>query len=1134
MSSTLSRNILILFFLVCIPGMIHAQLNSDNLVLYTEKEGLPASRMTDLEVDRHGFIWVGTDNGMARFDGYEFKRFYFDPNDTATFHGLLTWSIFEDRSGLVWAGAGPSYLNAYNPVSKKISQKPFVHLLKRRSFSEVDVRSVEQDKRGRLYFGLDTYYGDRISNALVYKDENDDSLMLFKTPDSIDISNVIRIRINENDEVWILTYTGILRIDKDRRISTFKLLDSETFAKNDDLEDIVFDSKGKLWCISSSLKLFEVEPTFDRFSVHDLPDLKDDNRFNYAAVLMAEENGNLWIGSDGGLSYFDKGTNKILKFNSGSKKHLGNLGISSLAKDGFGNVWAGSIDEGLLKYEDKPQFKSFTYKQDDPGSITNGWASMIQEKGDGSLWVTTGSSNQYSGVNHIDLKTWTIQPFRFRDLKPALSNVNGMWINEAGDITLQAGLMEGSQYVRRFFSFSTSPQFLKPLTGAYPDSLFTTNYLKDSNGTEWFCSFVGLLKKEKGSAGFIRLDLSQIPGSNVSSNEVTRVVESQKYGLWIQTNNGLFQYDYNTGKISRHGFDQKDGDVLITHDINSLYEDENGIVWLGTWQGGLARYDVNNKKIKIYTRDDGLPSMSVQAILPHTKSNSLWLSTFEGLSRFDVKTETFNNFSLADGIQGLLFADGGALITKDGHYVFGGNNGVTIFKPEEIGKVSTPPRVMLTDFKLFNKSVLPGEGTVLKKPIFETEQFTLKHDQNNISFEFIAIHYSNPSKNKYAYKLENYDNEWLEVGSLHTAFYPNLPPGDYVFRVKAANDQGVWNEKGVSVKITVLPPWWKTLWAYLGYALLFGVAVFFMDRYFRHRVLEKEREKNRNRELEQAKEIQKAYSNLEQAHEALKATQNQLVQSEKMASLGELTAGIAHEIQNPLNFVNNFSEVNKELADELIEAAEKGDLDEIRQLADSIRLNEERIRAHGKRADSIVKSMLMHSRSNSGQKEPVDLNALVDEYVRLSYHGMRAKDKEFNVALDTTYDDKLGKVNVIQQEIGRVILNLVNNAFYAVSEMKKRSGAGFEPKVSITTRVYDNGVEIIVMDNGTGIPESIKEKIMQPFFTTKPTGEGTGLGLSLSYDIIKAHGGEIKLETPGDGGTRFIVRLPVHPSAQVS
>ncbi len=234
------------------------------------------------------------------------------------------------------------------------------------------------------------------------------------------------------------------------------MLDGETLAKADYLEDIVFGSDGKLWCISRSLKLFEVEPTFDRFNIHDLPDLKDENRFNASAVLLADKNGNLWIGSDGGLSYFDKSANKILKFNNGSKKQLGSVGIFSLARDGFGNVWAGSIDQGLLKYEDKPQFKSFTYKLDDPGSITTGWAALIKEDREGLLWVTTGSPNQYSGINRIDLRKGTIQPFRFRDLKPPLGGVNSMWINASGDLILQAGLIEGNQYIRKYFSFSNN------------------------------------------------------------------------------------------------------------------------------------------------------------------------------------------------------------------------------------------------------------------------------------------------------------------------------------------------------------------------------------------------------------------------------------------------------------------------------------------------------------------------------------------------------------------------------------------------------------------------------------------------------------------------------------------------------
>ena len=282
---------------------------------------------------------------------------------------------------------------------------------------------------------------------------------------------------------------------------------------------------------------------------------------------------------------------------------------------------------------------------------------------------------------------------------------------------------------------------------------------------------------------------------------------------------------------------------------------------------------------------------------------------------------------------------------------------------------------------------------------------------------------------------------------------------------------------------------------------------------------------------------QKAKLRIEKAYDNLKATQQQLIQSEKMASLGELTAGIAHEIQNPLNFVNNFSEVNKELVDELDEEANKGNLEEVKSIAKDIKDNEEKINHHGKRAEAIVKNMLQHSRTSSGLKEPTDINALADEYLRLSYHGLRAKDKSFNAKFETDFDSSLEKINVVSQDIGRVILNLINNAFYACAE-RSRSAVSekYEPTVIVSTKKLDNKIEVKVKDNGGGIPQKILDKIFQPFFTTKPTGQGTGLGLSLSYDIVKAHGGELKVETkearPDDPvgrgeGSAFIVILNI-------
>ena len=296
--------------------------------------------------------------------------------------------------------------------------------------------------------------------------------------------------------------------------------------------------------------------------------------------------------------------------------------------------------------------------------------------------------------------------------------------------------------------------------------------------------------------------------------------------------------------------------------------------------------------------------------------------------------------------------------------------------------------------------------------------------------------------------------------------------------------------------------------------------------------LDKEREKNlliAAQKVELERTVEERTAELKNSLVELKSTQSQLIQSEKMASLGELTAGIAHEIQNPLNFVNNFSELNTELVGEIKQEIENGDLAEIKAIAVDIEENSKKINMHGKRAEAIVKGMLQHSQSGSGVKEPTNINTLADECMRLAYHGLRAKDKSFNAELVTNFDPNLPKVNATAQDIGRVLLNLFNNAFYAVQQKQKTANDDYKPLVEVTTFYLPlQGVGgFKVRDNGTGIPDSVKEKIMQPFFTTKPTGEGTGLGLSLTYDmVVKGHGGKIDVNTKEGEFTEFIVTLP--------
>ncbi|MEP7107442.1 MAG: ATP-binding protein [Ferruginibacter sp.] len=353
----------------------------------------------------------------------------------------------------------------------------------------------------------------------------------------------------------------------------------------------------------------------------------------------------------------------------------------------------------------------------------------------------------------------------------------------------------------------------------------------------------------------------------------------------------------------------------------------------------------------------------------------------------------------------------------------------------------------------------------------------------------------------------------------------------------------------------------KTAWLF---SIIWLITMFFVNKK-QKKALDKERIKTQEEErqnkimavMKAELEVQVAErtaaltgqkEELEQALTDLKSTQAQLIQSEKLASLGELTAGIAHEIQNPLNFVNNFAEVNAELIEELKMEIDRGNVNEAKALANDIKENETKINYHGKRADAIVKGMLMHSRSSSGIKEPTDINALADEYLRLAYHGLRAKDKSFNATMKTNFDDRIGNIKIIPQDIGRVMLNLITNAFYAVTEKKRKrslpfpeiagtnsGGTGnpqndYEPTITVTTSLIPisegGGVLISVKDNGDGIPQKVLDKVFQPFFTTKPTGQGTGLGLSLGYDIVKAHGGEIKVKTKEGEGTNFTILLP--------
>ena len=634
----------------------------------------------------------------------------------------------------------------------------------------------------------------------------------------------------------------------------------------------------------------------------------------------------------------------------------------------------------------------------------------------------------------------------------------------------------------------------------------------------------------------------------LSDNDPQDVTLDQQGRIWVSTyTGGIDVIDPKTSTIQY----LKNEPFKVT-DQRFLLLDSLGNMWIST-KAGIYIADVKNQTLTSFSTPQGLIDAGVISLLKH--NNQIYAGTTKGVSvitppkwgisdKKNWKVESFGKFYVPNK---LVQAANNDLVTKDGLY-FWGDEGITVLDLSK--KDHFISRLYITGINILDgPKYFTGRGQTISNgetwdkvtgPNNMPANLQLPYNQNDIQFNYANLNLANHDTTWYSYRLSGTDKNWSnETISTSSRNYFSMAPGKYTFEVVSRSSYSGWGKPAI-LSFTINPPWWQTWWAYILYVILFGGTIWGFSHYRSLQLIKDKRALEhkvhiRTEEVVQQKEeiesqrdnLEVQRNNLERTLAELKSTQTQLIQSEKMASLGELTAGIAHEIQNPLNFVNNFSEVNQEMLDELDDELNNGNIAEAKAIAADIRQNEEKINHHGKRADSIVKGMLEHSRSHSGQKEPTDINTIADEFIRLSYQGLRSTDKSFNAGLTTNFDPRLPKINVVQQDIGRVLLNLFNNAFYAVNQKQKTVGPDYKPEVSVNTSSENGQVIIKIKDNGAGIPDAIKEKIMQPFFTTKPTGEGTGLGLSLTYDmVVKGHGGTIDVKSTENEYTEFTISLP--------
>ncbi|MBC7873522.1 MAG: hypothetical protein H7Y01_05990 [Ferruginibacter sp.] len=1079
--------------------------------------------------DQQGYIWFSSfSKGLVKYDGKTFKTFRHEPENPNSPASHFIGALAVDHAGNIWITHYGSGVDRFDPVTNT-----FTHF-----------RNNKAD------------------------------------PNSLISDSVFNLIIDHTGKPWICTVKGLEWFDAKTGKFTHiqKKINDKPLNIDPAVIEVYEDKKGIIWFSTGDIisaktdynfsGLFRLDPSTGKQTFYKADSLNQESLINPGVFSIFEDSrNNFWVGTAGnGLHTLDRKTGKFTR-HLYDPSHPGKLSrppisitdtsdaISFINEDHAGKIWIGSFANGINWYDPKTKQlhhygsvsdkkNKAAFAKDTLTGFKDDGAGRFMVAADNTVWIASLSGNIYT----VSYGRKTIPYF------PNKNAVNSFYLEPNGNILwfgTDSGLVRKDLIANSFKIWVHDPKD--------PNSLNNNDVVAiraDENGKLYIGTHIGGLDLfDPVSEKFTHIKpVNATPGNTMDSLH-SIFIENDRY-LWLGGENGLARVDRSTNNFNVWRFNKENAKGIIGNTVYSIAKDKKNHLWFANF-GGLDKFISDSNSFRHY-----LKGYSVRAVLADAKG-ILWAGTDIGLYQYDEAEDLFVKFNspvFSMGIETILNileddqhtlwvttangifkisanrervqlfnADYGILSSNwnwlnnykasDGRLFIGGSNGYYMFKPEEINVSNPAPVLNFSQFSIGGKEIIPGDNGILSEPIWKTEKIKLAYNQNSFSVDFVAVNYNSSEAIKYLYQLENFDNGWNNLGTDHKASFFNVPPGRYMLRVRAINSEGTITEKTLSIIIT--PPWWKTWWAYLLYGALAITLAYFIYRYQKRHIVQKERERAQQKELAQAKEIEKAYTEL-------KTTQAQLIQSEKMASLGELTAGIAHEIQNPLNFVNNFSEVNTELLAEMKDEIDKGNLADAKAIADDVIENEKKISHHGKRADSIVKGMLQHSRSSSAVKEPADINKLADEYLRLAYHGLRAKDKSFNATMETSYDEGIGSINIIPQEIGRTILNLITNAFYAVNEKKKQVGGNYTPTVSLSTKKVNNQVEIRVKDNGNGIPLKAADKIFQPFFTTKPTGQGTGLGLSMSYDIVTmGHGGELKVNNKEGEGAEFVIILPV-------
>jgi len=1305
---------LLYIFILLVPALAIASGSSIRFDHLTIENGLPQNSAQCVIRDKQGFIWIGTQEGLVRYDGYDTRIFKHNGEDVNSLSANDISSIVEDEEGNLWIGTINGGLNLFNTKTEQF--KHYLHDDNApNSLSHDDVTTLTLDRKGYLWVGTRggglNRYNLKTEEFIYYK---------FKANNSNSLSD---------DDVWAITE----------------------------------DRKGKIW-IGTKRGLNKFDPITEQF-IHYKNDKKYSNSLSHDDVRAISEDaqGSLWIGTrGGGLNRLNPKTGQFIHYRSEANLNsLSHDDVRVITEDHRGDLWIGTGGGGLNRYNFKTGlFNHYRYDSSNLNSLSGDRIHEITPDEQGNLWIGTAGG----GLNRFNLNSEKLQHYEHKaEVSNSLSANNIYSIAEGINSYIWIGIDGGG-----LNRFNPKTDEFKHYThdDSNPNSLSDGGVFAVTQGNKghlWIGTDGGGLNRFNPKTDIFKHYYHDVSDSNsLSHNKVYAIIEDSEENLWVGTRGGgLNHFNPETEIFTHYRHNKADANSLSDDYIFTIFEGSQGNIWIGTFGGGLNRFNPRTNKFHHYrygsrninslsgdvvltiTEDklenlwigtssglnlfdkktggftrfqvkDGLPNNIIYSI--EEEDDWLWLSTNKGLTRFHPDSGKIKNYDVGDGLQSNEFNLEASLKSKNGELYFGGINGFNRFFPKDIKPNTKPPIVVFTDMLLSNQSVVvgkrdvsaftplesteypPSDSFTLDEAIYVTQEITLTHEQNLVTFEFSTLHFTNPKKNQYAYKMKGLDDDWINTDYKNRrATYTNLPSGNYTLLVKASNPDGVWNEQGVSLKINVLPPPWKSWWAYLIYgaiciiifilllkaqrqktnraialshelekkvtertadvqklseigkdissslqldniiqdvyrhvnqlmdAPVFGIGILKADNgmiEFDFSIEDDQRLAPYSRSMNDKSQLAveciatqklihiddfqtnqayqkyfsnlyvsdksfngddlvkkspqsliyiplnvgdeilgvlavhsykpnaydehhidvlqsiasyaviaiknaKGYTELKEALDELKGTQQQLIQSSKMASLGTMTAGVAHEINNPTNFAYAAVYMMKDEIKEIklflkqLAGGDNADPEVLTAFDDKFTKLIELIQTATEgtnRIKIIVEDLRTFARLDDAKKATVQLSSLLTS----TTHLVRTQYDRLEIETQLNVDPE---ITCFPSKLNQVFMNIIVNACQAIVT-KQENDKNFTGRIIITTSEQDNQLVVMFKDNGCGMDEATQQRVFEPFYTTKDVGTGTGLGMAISFGIIEEHSGLIAINSVKDKGSEITIRLP--------